>query len=95
MTGTVRVISPVKMVSVVKDGRAYTSLGAGGVIDAHESDLHALESAGYTPVAPSGATSARPASPRKGQHFVDTTLGKLIVADATGTWRDPISGAAV
>ena len=27
MTGTVRVISPVKMVSVVKDGRAYTSLG--------------------------------------------------------------------
>lgn len=95
MTGTVRMISPVKTVSVVKDGRAYVSQGAGAVLDAHESDLNALESAGYTPVAPSGATSARPASPRKGQHFVDTTLGKVIVADATGIWRDPITGAAV
>ena len=95
MTGTVRMISPGKTVSVVKDGRAYVSQGAGAVIDAHESDLHALESAGYTPVAPSGATSARPASPRKGLHFLDTTLAKLIVADVSGVWRDPITGAAV
>jgi hypothetical protein len=50
---------------------------------------------GYTAVAPSGVTSARPANPRKGQHFVDTTLAKLIVADGTGTWRDPLTGAAV
>lgn len=95
MTGTVRMISPSKAVSVAKDGRRYTSAGAGAIIDAHESDLHALESAGYTPVAPSGATSARPAGPRKGQSFVDTTLGKLIIADAAGVWRDPVTGAAV
>jgi hypothetical protein len=95
MTGTVRMLSPAKTISVLKDGRVYTSLGAGVAIDAHESDLHALESAGYTAVAPSGATSARPANPRKGQHFVDTTLAKLIVADGTGTWRDPLTGAAV
>jgi hypothetical protein len=95
MTGTVRMLSPAKTISVLKDGRVYTSSGAGVVVDAHESDLHALESAGYTAVAPSGATSARPANPRKGQHFVDTTLTKLIVADGTGTWRDPLTGAAV
>ena len=95
MTGTVRLLSPAKTISVLKDGRVYTSTGAGVVIDAHESDLHALESAGYTAVAPSGATSARPANPRKGQHFVDTTVAKLIVADGTGTWRDPLTGAAV
>jgi hypothetical protein len=95
MTGTVRFLSPAKTISVLKDGRVYTSTGAGVVIDAHESDLHALESAGYTAVAPSGATSARPANPRKGQHFVDTTVAKLIVADGTGTWRDPMTGAAV
>jgi hypothetical protein len=95
MTGTVRLLSPAKTVSIVKDGRVYTSTGSGVVIDAHESDLHALESAGYTAVAPSGATPARPANPRKGQHFVDTTLAKLIVADNTGTWRDPLTGAAV
>ena len=95
MTGPVRLLSPAKTISVLKDGRVYTSTGAGVVIDAHESDLHALESAGYTAVAPSGVTSARPANPRKGQHFVDTTLGKLIVADGTGTWRDPLTGAAV
>jgi len=95
MTGTVRLLSPAKTISVLKDGRVYTSTGAGVVIDAHESDLHALESAGYTAVAPSGATTARPTNPRKGQHFVDTTLAKLIVADGTGTWRDPLTGAAV
>jgi hypothetical protein len=95
MTGTVRLMSPPKAVSVVKEGRAYTSQGAGTVIDAHESDLHALDSAGYTFVALSGPTTVRPASPRKGQVFVDTTLGKVIVADGVGTWRDPVAGAAV
>jgi hypothetical protein len=95
MTGTVRMLSPAKTVSIVKDGRVYTSTGAGAVVDAHESDLHALESVGYTAVAPSGVTTARPINPRKGQHFVDTTLGKLIVADGTGAWRDPLTGTAV
>ncbi len=95
MTGTVRMLTPQKTVTIVKEGRVYQSQGAGTAIDAHESDLHALDSAGYTPVAPSGATAARPAAPRKGQHFVDLTLGKLIVADGAGSWRDPITGAAV
>jgi hypothetical protein len=95
MTGTTRMISPAKSVNVAKDGRVYTSQGSGAAVDVHESDVHALESAGYTPVAPSGASAARPANPRKGQHFLDTTLAKLIVADAAGTWRDPVTGAAV
>ena len=95
MTGTIRMLSPTKVVSIAKDGRAYSSQGGGAVIDAHESDVHALESAGYTPVAPSGATAARPSAPAKGQRFLDTTLGRLIVADAAGIWRDPVTGAAV
>ncbi len=80
MTGTMRMLSPSKLVSIAKDGRSYAS---------------ALESAGYTPVAMSGATAARPPAPGKGQRFLDTTLGKLIVADAAGIWRDPVTGAAV
>lgn len=95
MTGTIRMLSPSKIVNVAKDGRTYASQGGGAVVDAHESDVHALESAGYTPVAPSGATSARPVSPAKGQRFLDTSLGKLIVADGGGVWRDPVTGAAV
>lgn len=95
MTGTIRMISPGRPVTVAKEGRTYANQGAGAVIDAHESDLHALESVGYTPVAPSGATAARPLAPRKGQHFVDLTLGKVIVADIAGTWRDPLTGVAV
>ena len=95
MTGTVRMLSPSKTVTITKDGRSYASAGAGTVVDAHESDLHALESAGYTPVAPSGATAARPLNPIKGQRFLDTTLGKLIVADGGGVWRDPVTGASV
>ncbi len=95
MTGIVRMLSPNKTVTVSKDGRSHASQGGGAVIDAHESDVHALESAGYTPVAPSGATAARPPGPAKGQRFLDTTLGKLIVADGGGVWRDPVTGAAV
>jgi hypothetical protein len=95
MTGTIRMLSPTKVVSIAKDGRRYSSQGGGAVIDAHESDVHALDSAGYTPVGPSGATTARPPAPAKGQRFLDTALGKLIVADAGGVWRDPVTGAAV
>ncbi len=95
MTGTVRMLSPIKTVTIAKEGRVYTSQGAGTAVDAHESDTHALESAGYAVVAPSGPTASRPSAPAKGQRFVDTTINKLIVADGAGTWRDPITGAAV
>jgi hypothetical protein len=54
-----------------------------------------LEGVGDTLVAPSGATASRPTAPAKGQRFLDTTLAKLIVADAAGIWRDPVTGAAV
>ena len=91
-----RTVSGVERDDVLRAIRAaFAGLHFGVAVDAHESDLHALESVGYTAVAPSGVSSARPANPRKGQHFVDTTLAKLIVADGTGTWRDPLTGAAV
>src|SRR5260221_691652 len=48
MTGTIRMLSPSKVVSIAKDGRTYASQGGGAVIDAHESDVHALDSAGYS-----------------------------------------------
>lgn len=95
MTGTVRLLTPTRSVNVAKEGRTYANQGAGAVIDAHESDIHALESAGYTVVAPSGPTASRPPLPAKGQRFLDTTLGKIIVADVAGTWRDPVTGAAI
>lgn len=94
MTGTVRMIHGTKPLTVTNAGRTYTAV-AGSVADVHESDVDALASAGWAKVAPSGPTAARPANPSVKQQFFDTTLGKLIVADNGGTWRDPATGAAV
>lgn len=94
MTGTVRMIHGTRPLTVINGGRRYTA-AVGSVSDVHESDVDALASAGWTKVAPSGPTAARPAAPAMKQQFFDTTLNKLIVADASGTWRDPATGAAV
>ncbi len=46
-----------------------------------------------------GPTSGRPPAIPQNTfgifHYIDTTIGKVIVQDAGGTWRDLVSGAAV
>jgi hypothetical protein len=62
-----------------------------------------LAANGWVKIAVSGPTSARPTTNEssgpyfvaaRGLHFVDTTLGALIVFDGA-TSRNPITGAAV
>jgi hypothetical protein len=60
---------------------------------------------GIFQVCMSGPTSTRPKlgdpdMPSGGQgqanvHFLDTTLGYIVVSDGAGNWRNPYSGAAV
>jgi len=88
----------------VVNGRPY-KIAANGVADVPEFDANLLEGQGFVRVAWSGPTSARPkpgdiefsstGASMAGFRFLDSTLGKEIVSDATGTWRDPVTGAAV
>jgi hypothetical protein len=84
------------------NGRGYSGV-PGTAIDVPDFDAGVLAANGWTRVALSGASSARPpinpnASPpytaAAGLHYLDTTLGKIIVFDGA-TWRDPSTGASV
>lgn len=85
------------------NGRLYPPVAPGTMIDVPDFDAAGLCGNGYTRIALSGPTSARPStnpnmSPpyvaAPGVLFLDTTLGKLIVHDGV-TWRDPVTGSAV
>lgn len=86
------------------NGRSYTCQ-VGNVIDVLNFDAGVLEANGWTFIAQSGPTSARPTPSRSsigpegsqagaGAKFYDTTLGALIVCDGA-TWRSPVDGSEV
>ncbi len=83
----------------VVNGRTYTA-AAGQPIDVPDFDANLLQANGWTLVALSGPTSARPVgtlgvyAATPGTRFFDTTLGKLIVFDGA-VWRDPATGNSV
>jgi hypothetical protein len=87
--------------SLVVNGRTYTG-APGTTIDVPDFDAGPLAANGWTKVALSGPTTARPTTLTTGgqytagvsSQFFDTTLGKLIVFDGAG-WRDPATGNAV
>ena len=61
-----------------------------------------LNANGWLQVAKVGPTLARPVhnisvvgDTFKGLRFIDTTLGYEIVLDTGGTWRNPVTNAAV
>jgi len=83
-------------------GRTYSG-SPGTVLDVSDFDAIPLQAQGWVPVCfglpalvqgGSGATWARPATPKYGCHFFDTTLGKLVVWDGDA-WRDPGSGNSI
>jgi hypothetical protein len=99
-----RLLPPVNVgvQNMTVNGRAYSG-APGSVADVIDADAGVLAAAGWTKVAFSGPTSARPtigaaAGPyfvaAPGLHFVDTTLNLEIVFDGA-TWRNPINGNAV
>ena len=93
--------------SIVIHGRTYTTALA-AFADMPDHDAVVAAGNGWTPVlgmtggmsAQVGATAARPKHPTgdpraaRGQVFIDTTLGAVIVYDGT-VWRNVLTGAAV
>jgi hypothetical protein len=84
------------------NGRGYSG-APGAAIDVPDFDAGVLAANGWTRVALSGPTSARPTtnpntSPpyvaARSLPYLDTTLGKIVVFDGA-TWRDPVNGNAV
>lgn len=76
------------------NGRTYTC-AVGAVLDVPDFDAAVLTSNGWTAVGTGavGATAARPANPKKGESFTDTTLGYTVHFDGK-TWRN-VAGVAV
>jgi hypothetical protein len=84
------------------NGRTYSGV-PGTYQDVPDFDAGVLNANGWTRVALSGPTSARPSTnytvnppyvAAPSLHFLDTTLGKIVVFDGA-TWRDPVTGSAV
>jgi hypothetical protein len=92
---TLRLLPPVNVQfqTLTVNGRVYSST-PGHVVDAPDFDAGQLRANGWVEVSQVGATSARPANPSPGAHFMDTTVGSIIVFDGQ-TWRSPASGSSV
>lgn len=93
---TVRVLShpDASHAPIVVFGRSY-SAAPGTLLDVPDGDAAVLGANGWTIIAPSGPTSARP--PRSGltgNKFFDTTLNQLLIFDGAA-WRDQVTGIAV
>jgi hypothetical protein len=62
--------------------------------DPSSGDAATLASSGFIVVARSGVTAARPSSVKPGEHYLDTTLGYLIIWNGSA-WINPATGAPV
>ena len=76
------------------NSRSYSG-APGSVADVNNSDAQVLAAAGWTKIAFSGPTTSRPTigapsgpyfTAARGTHFLDTTIGALIVWDGQQTW---------
>jgi hypothetical protein len=112
MTPTVRLMAPVLVAGQLNpavtgnpvnvNGRIYPPVAPGTVIDVPDFDAACLCANGYTRIAISGPTSARPTTNQAsgslyyaapGVTFLDITIGALVVFDGK-TWRNPVTGGA-
>ncbi len=55
----------------------------------------AVTTAGWVNAGLVGTTAQRPQNAKAGEHFIDTTLSKVLVADQYGNWHDPFTGGIV
>jgi len=101
---TFRMLPPVSVGEQTRviNGRTY-SASPGVALDIFDSDAQTLSANGWLKVALSGPSSARPSPNPNGTppylaaagfHYIDTTLGKLVVFDGQ-VWRDPLTGNAI
>jgi hypothetical protein len=98
-----RMLPPPEVINqtIFANGRTYTGQ-PGSVIDVIDCDAAILSANGWTRVALSGPTSARPSTSQatgslyhaaRTLQFYDTSLGKLVIFDGAD-WRDPATGNA-
>jgi hypothetical protein len=96
-----RLLPPVAVTNqtVIANGRTYTA-APGSFLDVADDDSMVLEANGWTFVAFSGPTTARPGNmltsvpmATPGFRFYDTTLAALAIWDGA-TWRSP-AGASI
>lgn len=81
--------------SLTFNGRTY-SCAVGSTIDVPDFDALVLIANGWTAASSHGAdvTANRPANPKRGMTYLDTTLGAVISFDGK-RWRNPLTGAIV
>jgi len=89
---TVRVTPPKNRTTIVVAGRSYTC-AYGSTIDVPDFIGSVMEANGWHSHG-ADATANRPPA-FFNNVFVDTTLAKVIKADALGAWHDMITGAVV
>jgi non-canonical (house-cleaning) NTP pyrophosphatase len=78
------------------------AVAAGAVLLAEASSVQS-HSRDYAVAIMAGPTTARPQRGDAdfsigvpgGIHYLDTTLGYIVVSDGTGAWRNPATGAAI
>jgi len=94
---TVALLAPANGATTIVSGRTYTGT-AGTIINAPDFDSGELESNGWLPVTgnaahATGTTAQRPARPKKGDKYADSTLGLVVLFDGQ-TWRHTLTGAS-
>ena len=77
------------------NGRTYTAT-PGMVMTVPDFDAVALQANGWIPCAPGGvgSTAQRPAAPKVGTAYLDTTVGGIVIWDGVA-WRHHATGAGV
>ena len=92
---TIRVMPPAAGQTRTIFGRTYVGV-AGTPLDVPDADAQVLCANGWTMSAKqgTGTTAQRPASPNKGDEFIDTTVGAHIKFDGS-VWRNSTTHAAV
>lgn len=94
MSGTqYRMIPDTRLGSSVVIGGKKVSAAANTVLDMPIEAANTTQ--GWVSCGLSGTTAMRPANPKAGDPFIDTTLTKVVFADQYGNWHDPFSGAIV
>lgn len=92
---TIRMHPPAAGGTIVCYGRTYVGV-AGTTIDMPDGDAFVAGSNGWTLASRGGVgtTAQRPSVPNKGDSYIDTTVGSIIMFDGK-VWRNHATGATV
>ncbi len=74
------------------DGRTVV-VAQNGYVDVPQH--HAFHMQGWITCGQVGATASRPTNALGGNHYLDTTLGYVVINDGSGNWRNPSTGGIV